>query len=551
MLQNLYLITLLVFGLSNVANAQSYVSNVWVADQGNGTYKNPVLHADYSDPDVCAVGEDFYMTASSFNCVPGLPILHSKDLVNWEIVNHALNELTPTDVFNKVQHGNGVYAPCIRFHKGEFYIYWGDPDRGIYMVKTKNPYGEWEEPVLVKEGKGMIDPSPLWDDDGKVYLVHAWALSRSNINTILTVNEMNAEGTAVIGNPVLVFDGNDGLNYTVEGPKFYKRNGYYYIFAPSASVAYGWQLTLRSKNIYGPYEHKVVMQQGNTEINGPHQGGYVETVTGESWFMHFQDKGVYGRVVHLNPIKWVNDWPVIGVDRDGDGCGEPVISYRKPDVGKEYPVVTPVESDEFNSHRLGRQWQWHANYNDTYGFPTSMGFMRLYSCPLIGGAANLWNVPSMLLQKFPAEKFTVDTKLSFYAKQDGEQCGLIVMGWDYGYLSVVKHGTNFKLRLAICKNASRNTPEEIVELAEVPMDEFIQKAPYSYIKRDLYLRVKVEKGGICTFYYSLDNKKFVKAEKQFKARQGTWIGAKMGLFSTTPQSNVPKGWMDVDYFRVK
>lgn len=402
----------------------------------------------------------------------------------------------------------------------------------------------------MKEGKGLIDPSPLWDDDGKAYLVHAWAMSRSGINTILTVNEMNLEGTAVIGNPVLVFDGNDGQNYTVEGPKFYKRNGYYYILAPSASVARGWQLALRSKNIYGPYEHKVVMQQGNTKINGPHQGGWVETTTGESWFMHFQDKGTYGRVVHLNPVKWVNDWPVIGIDKDGDGCGEPVTTYRKPNVGKKYPKMTPVESDEFNSHLLGLQWQWHANYNDTYGFPTPMGFMRLYSYPLGEEANNIWKVPSLLLQKFPAEEFTVDTKFSFYAKHDGEQCGLLVMGWDYGYLSVVKQGMNFKLRQVICKNASRNTPEEVIELAEFPVDEFMKVSSYNYIKRDVYLRVKVEKEGMCTFYYSLDNKKFTKVAKQFKARQGTWIGAKVGLFCTASKQHGSKGWMDADYFRV-
>lgn len=219
-----------------------YVSEVWVADQGNGTYRNPVLHADYSDPDVCAVGDDFYMTASSFGCTPGLPVLHSKDLVNWRIVNYALKELEPKEFYNSARHGKGVWAPSIRYHKGEFYIYWGDPDFGIFMVKTKDPAGEWEKPVLVKAGKGMIDPAPLWDEDGHVYLVHAWAGSRSKMNSIVVVCEMNAEGTRVISNPVLVYDGNDGVNHTVEGPKFYKRNGYYYIFAPAGGVATGWQL---------------------------------------------------------------------------------------------------------------------------------------------------------------------------------------------------------------------------------------------------------------------------------------------------------------------
>lgn len=254
------------------AGAQE-ISRTWVADKGNGTYQNPVLYADYSDPDVCAAGDDFYMTASSFNCIPGLPILHSRDLVNWSLVNYALPVQEPKEFFDKAQHGKGVWAPAIRFHKGEFYIYWGDPDYGIYMIKTRDPKGSWSKPVLVKAGKGMIDPTPLWDEDGKVYLIHAYAGSRSGVNSILVICELNAEGTEVISDPVMVFDGNDGKNHTVEGPKLYKRNGYYYIFAPAGGVATGWQLVLRSKNIYGPYESKIVMAQGKTTINGPHQGG--------------------------------------------------------------------------------------------------------------------------------------------------------------------------------------------------------------------------------------------------------------------------------------
>ena len=173
------------------AGAQE-ISKTWVADKGNGTYQNPVLHADYSDPDVCAVGDDFYMTASSFNCIPGIPILHSGDLVNWSLVNYALPVQEPKEFFDKAQHGKGVWAPSIRFHNGEFYIYWGDPDYGIYMIKTKDPKGKWSNPVLVKAGKGMIDATPLWDEDGKVYLIYAYAGSRSGVNSILVISELNA-----------------------------------------------------------------------------------------------------------------------------------------------------------------------------------------------------------------------------------------------------------------------------------------------------------------------------------------------------------------------
>lgn len=527
-----------------------YRSEVWVSDEGNGMYKNPVLYADYSDPDVCAVEGDYFLTASSFNCAPGLPILHSKDLVNWKIVNYALKKVEPIEYFNEVRHGKGVWAPSIRFHKGVYYIYWGDPDFGIFMVKTRDPYGEWDKPVLVKAGKGMIDPCPLWDEDGRVYLAHAWAGSRAKFNSVLTVCELNKEGTAVISDPVLVFDGNDGVNHTIEGAKFYKRNGYYYIFAPAGGVVSGWQLVLRSKNVYGPYEPKIVMAQGKTDINGPHQGGWIDTPYGESWFLHFQDKGAYGRVLHLNPVKWVNDWPVIGVDEDGDGCGEPVGSYRKPKTDKAYPIETPVESDEFDSRKLGLQWEWHANYQDTFGFTTNMGYLRLYGYELSQNFKNFWEVPNLLLQKFPAEEFSAIAKLKVSAKDDGQLSGLIVMGWDYSWLGVEKQGEKFLLKQAVCKDAEQGNPEQVTTLAILNPSRKFEAGLYPNYERDIYIKIEVTKEAVCRFSYSVDGKKFTDVGTAFKARQGKWIGAKMGMFSVTPHGK-ERGWMDVDWFHVE
>ena len=307
-------ILILIFSVSTL-NSQNSVSQTWVSDLGNGKYKNPVLNADYSDPDVCRVGDDYYMTASSFASVPGLPILHSKDLVNWKLINHAIEKLEPAEIFASVQHGNGVWAPSIRFHKGEFYIYWGDPDYGIYMVKTTNPAGKWSKAVMVKPGKGLIDPCPLWDEDGRAYVAHAYAGSRAGIKSILAVFEMNAEGTQAITPSRTVYDGHAD-DPTIEGTKFHKRNGEYYIFAPAGGVATGWQVVMKSENVYGPYERKVVLAQGKTPINGPHQGAWVDTQEGEDWFFHFQDKGAYGRIVHLQPMVWKdNGFPVIGIDK--------------------------------------------------------------------------------------------------------------------------------------------------------------------------------------------------------------------------------------------
>lgn len=544
-----FILSLSVCSLFHPAMAQ-YRSEVWVSDEGNGMYRNPVLHADYSDPDVCAVGEDYFLTASSFNCTPGLPILHSKDLVNWKIVNYALKKVEPVEYYNEPRHGKGVWAPSIRFHEGVFYIYWGDPDFGIFMVKTRDPYGEWDKPVLVKAGKGMIDPCPLWDDDGRVYLAHAWAGSRAKFNSVLTVCEMNKEGTAVISDPVLVFDGNDGVNHTIEGAKFYKRNGFYYLFAPAGGVVSGWQLVMRSKDVYGPYEARIVMAQGKTDINGPHQGGWVDTPAGESWFLHFQDKGAYGRVLHLNPMKWVNDWPVIGVDKDGDGCGDPVSRYRKPKTDKTYPIETPVESDEFDTRKLGLQWEWHANYQDVFGFTTNMGYARIYGHELSPHFKNFWEVPNLLMQKFPAEEFTATAKLKVSAKDDGQLSGLIIMGWDYSWIGVEKQGEKFLLKQAVCKDAEQGNLEQVSTLAVLEPSRKFEAGLFPNYEREIYIRVHVDKGAYCRFSYSLDGKKFTEAGTLFKVRQGKWIGAKVGMFSVTPHGK-ERGWLDVDWFRVE
>ena len=544
-----FILSLSVCSLFHPAMAQ-YRSEVWVSDEGNGMYRNPVLHADYSDPDVCAVGEDYFLTASSFNCTPGLPILHSKDLVNWKIVNYALKKVEPVEYYNEPRHGKGVWAPSIRFHEGMYYIYWGDPDFGIFMVKTRDPYGEWDAPVLVKAGKGMIDPCPLWDDDGRVYLAHAWAGSRAKFNSVLTVCELNKEGTAVISDPVLVFDGNDGVNHTIEGAKFYKRNGFYYLFAPAGGVVSGWQLVMRSKDVYGPYEARIVMAQGKTDINGPHQGGWVDTPAGESWFLHFQDKGAYGRVLHLNPMKWINDWPVIGVDKDGDGCGDPVSRYRKPKTDKTYPIETPVESDEFDTRKLGLQWEWHANYQDVFGFTTNMGYARIYGHELSSHFKNFWEVPNLLMQKFPAEEFTATAKIKVSAKDDGQLSGLIIMGWDYSWIGVEKQGEKFLLKQAVCKDAEQGNLEQVSTLAVLEPSRKFEAGLFPNYEREIYIRVHVDKGAYCRFSYSLDGKKFTEAGTLFKARQGKWIGAKVGMFSVTPHGK-ERGWLDVDWFRVE
>ncbi|MDO3695085.1 glycoside hydrolase 43 family protein [Wenyingzhuangia sp. chi5] len=535
-LLTIFLITAFCFAQKN----EVYKSQVWVADQGDGTYKNPILHADYSDPDVTRAGNDYYMTASSFNAAPGLPILHSKDMVNWELINYALPLQVPVEHFNIPQHGNGVWAPSIRYHNNEFYIYWGDPDFGIYMVKTKDPAGEWEEPVLVMKAKGAIDPCPLWDEDGKAYLSVAWAGSRAGVKSILTLFKLSPDGTKVLDLGRHVFDGHED-HPTVEGTKMYKRNGYYYIFAPAGGVATGWQLILRSKNIYGPYEEKIVLEQGKTSVNGPHQGAWVETLEGEDWFYHFQDVDAYGRIVHLQPMDWKNDWPVMGKDHDGNGIGEPVMTHKKPNVGKTYAIETPKETDEFNGDGLGIQWQWNANPNILWHAQLpGKDYLRLFSMAIPEEAKNLWDVPNLLLQKFPAPNFTVDTKITL-TPEDAKQprkAGVIVMGRDYATVTITQKEGEFYLEQTQAINADRGAEETINE--EIKLKD-----------NQVFIKVEVvAPDAMCQFSYSENGKRFKKIGKPFKARVGKWIGAKVGLFSISTPEAKRGGYADVDYFRI-
>jgi beta-xylosidase len=511
----------------------------WVPDNGDGSFTNPVLYADYSDPDVIRVDDDFYLTASSFNCAPGLPILHSKDLVNWRIIGYALQAVPPADSFRVPHYGRGVWAPAIRFHKGEFWIYYGDPDFGIFMVKARRPEGPWEPPVLVRKAKGWIDPCPFWDSDGSAYIVHAWAKSRAGFNSILTVNRMNLEGTAILENGVTVFDGKRG-HPTIEGPKLYFRDGYYYIFAPAGGVKSGWQTVLRAKNIYGPYEDRIVMAQGRTAVNGPHQGGWVELASGESWFLHFQDKGIFGRIVHLQPLRWEGGWPVIGSDADGDGRGEPVARHRKPEVPEPDSIQVPQSSDSFDDGKPGLQWQWSANPSGDWVHPAAPGVMRMVAVPLPPGSHNLRDAANLLLQKLCAPRFSAGVRLTPKLEHAGARGGLVVMGMEYATLTVKNNGERLSLIQTVCPDARGGGHEVEHGTAEV--------SPGSVI-----LKVDIAESALCTFSYSTDGRTFTAIGIPFPAQPETWTGAKVGFFCILQNGDNVAGndYIDVDWFRIE
>jgi len=533
------LILLSLLGL-NFLPIHAQKSNVWISDLGNGTYKNPVLYADYSDPDAIRVGDDFFMTASSFNEAPGLPILHSTDMINWKLVNHALPDVFPIKHFSTPKRGDGVWAPSIRFHNNEYYIYWGDPDFGIYMVKTKNPFGKWEDPVLVEEGKGIIDTCPFWDEDGNAYIVHGWAGSRAGVKSLLTIKKMNAEGTKVLDKGKHIFDGHEN-HPTVEGPKVYKRNGYYYIFAPAGGVATGWQLVLRSKYIYGPYDEKIVLEQGKSTGMLNDQGAWVDTKNGEDWFYHFQDADTYGRIVHLQPMKWINDWPFIGVDQDKNGIGEPVLTYKKPTISNKSEIINPSETDDFKGNDIGLQWQWSANPSIVwYSKLANQNFLRLFSIKVPENSNNLWTVPNLLTQKFPAPNFTASTKVKLTPEDatEGKTAGLLIMGTDYQSLVITNKKDGYYLQLILAEKAEKNNPEKI--LSEVKLST-----------NEVFLKVKVsEPNGICQFSFSENGKKYTSIGEPFQAKPGKWIGAKVGVYIISSQDAKRGGYADFDWFRI-
>lgn len=494
-------------------------------DLQNGNYKNPILYGDYSDPDIIRVGEDFFMVSSSFTYFPGIPVLHSKDLVNWKIISYAVNNM-PYEHYNKPQHGKGTWAPSIRYHNNKFWVYFGAPDEGIFMSNTENPFGKWNDVVLVKEAKGYIDTCPFWDDDGQAYLVHAFARSRCGIKSLLMLHKMSEDGTKLLDEGTIIFDGR--INHpTMEGPKIYKRNGYYYIFAPAGGVTEGWQVCLRSKSIYGPYTDKVVLQQGSTVINGPHQGGYVELENGENWFIHFQDAGPYGRITHLQPMQWIDDFPVIGNYNSVSKIGEPVITHKMPNT-KGQGTFLPQQSDEFDKNELSLCWQFQSNVNkDNYSF-TDKG-IRLNSKP----CDLLTNAENMLCQLIQNPEFEVVTKL-IPTLDEGDTAGIGISGGNY-YTVRLQDGFIKQVNFEYTKSDK----ECIIE--EVQAESL----------KEIYFKLKITQGLNISFYYSYDGENYKEIGKKvpFKVDRRSWVGGRVSLFTNNIENKDSKGYCEFEYIR--
>ncbi len=510
-----------------VSMDKSQIKKMWLADQGDGTYSNPILYTDYSDPDAIRVGEDYFLIASSFCNTPAVPLLHSKDLVNWKVINYIMENF-PYEGYEKVRHGCGAWAPSIRFHEGIYYAFIPLPDEGIVVCRTKDPWGKWSEPEFIKKTVGWIDPCPLWDEDGKAYMVNAFARSRIGFKSYLYISPIKPDCSGVLDDGQFVYDGH-ATQPTIEGPKLYKRNGYYYIFAPAGGVKEGWQTVLRSKNIYGPYEEKIVLRQGGSPVNGPHQGAWVDTPSGEDWFLHFQDVGNPGRIVHLQPMRWEDDWPVIGVN-DAGGCGEPVLRHRKPETGCVCPLDAPADSDFFEGERLGLQWQWNGNHEESW-YNIGKEGLTLYAQP-VKEAAQLCDVSNLLLQKWPAPEFQITASLHFEQMSEGDVAGMVSLGGCYTALAVCKKGGKFILQQ---RTGNWDKEDEAREILEIPAEE------------QMYFRMRVKEAEEVSFEVSTDGEHFLDAGRTVQATPGRWVGVKAGLFALNEQGR-QEGRISADYF---
>lgn len=492
--------------------------------QQHAMYRNPILFADYSDPDVIRDGDDYYLIASSFHFVPGIPILHSRDLVHWQISGHVVQRLTMSpayDMHGGTRYAGGVWAPAVRFHNGLFYVYFPTPDEGIFVSTAPHMTGPWSKPVAVISGPGYEDPCPFWDDDGKAYLVH----SRLGAGPLI-LHRMSPDGLHVLDSGRTIV--NDPKHLPVlEGPKFYKRNGWYYIFAPMGGVGGGSQAVLRSRNIYGPYDYRIVLAQGSTKINGPHQGGYVETPDGRGWFIHFQLRGAHGRIIHLEPVRWKDDWPIMGEAHDDSTTGQPVAEYPMPLIVPGADTWHPQTSDDFNEPQLAPMWEWNHNPENAHWSLTERpGFLRLHPMH----APDLFHARNTLTETMQDHSLEVTARFDLSHLQDGDRTGLTIFDKSLSYIGVVQSGKTQHLVFSD-HNEDRTT---------APLRTSI-----------IQLRARVE-GDIATYGYSVDEgHTFHPLGTPIKLVFSWWKGARPGLLAFNTNPSAAPGYVDIDWLHYK
>jgi len=427
-------------------------SRSWASDNGNGTYSNPLFYDEFSDPDMIRVGADYYLTGTTMHTMPGLPILHSRDLVNWRIVGYALDRLDLGPDFRledgKEIYGQGIWAPSFRYHNGTYYIFANVNRFGLQVYRATDPRGPWKHNRLEK---GLHDISVLFDDDGKIYAVYG-------ARTIRIV-EFNQDLTAVKPETDRVLiEPAKGMG---EGSHIYKIHGKYYIVSavPGAHVP---MKCARADRLEGPWEVTTISEdeslgigqsyriKGNRrtppfELNPPdanprlsltlHQGGIVDTPGGEWWGFSMQDHNAVGRLTSLSPVTWVDGWPYFGLP--GNLKRTPS-TWVKPNTGHVEPVTSPYDrSDDFAGPALGKVWQWnHAPDDSKWSLRERPGYLRLHSLP----AAEFWWARNSLTQRAVGPESTATAELDARGLEAGDVAGLALLNLPYAWVGVKREG---------------------------------------------------------------------------------------------------------------
>lgn len=492
-------------------------------DQGNGSYINPILNADYSDPDVIRVGEKFYMIASDFHFL-GMQVLESDDMVNWKHIAQIYDKFDFPGWDEMKHYAGGSWAPSLRYHDGKFWAFFCTIDEGLFMSNAEDPAGPWSPLCNVYHIAKWEDPCPFWDDDGQAYLVR----SQHGAGPII-MHKMSPDGTKLLDEGVTVYNGP-----VAEGPKMFKKDGYYYISIPEGGVSTGWQTILRSKDIYGPYESRRVLEQGSTIINGPHQGSIVDTPDGKWMFYHFQEDKLLGRVVHLQPMHWSEDgWPVIGVDIDRNGVGEPVHTWVKPIVSDVEPYC-PQTDDDFNDSKLSPHWQFNHNPdNSKWSLTEKPGSLTLHALKADG----LFLARNTITQKTMGYIGEVTTVMDVSDMKNGQRAGLACFG--SGDVQVgVKMEKGKKVVYTLDESKFTQTPPQEQDLVDMNG------------KDKVYLRIKLNfKKQEFQCAYSFDNEEFIDCGEKFYIRWGNWKGPRVVLYSFNKEK--AEGSVSFDWFTYK
>ena len=485
--------------------AMAYAEEPEWGDLGDGTFANPVLNADYSDPDIVRIGDHYYLTCSEFHFM-GMPVLESEDLVNWRIVGQIFDRLDLPGYSDMTKYAEGTWAPALKFHNGKVWMYVCTPEEGLFMSCADSPVGPWEPLHLVKGIAKWEDPCPFWDEDGQAYLVR----SRHRAGPII-IHRMSADGRELLDEGVTVYEGP-----VAEGPKMFKKDGWYFISIPEGGVGEGWQTILRSKDIYGPYESRRVLEQGSTDINGPHQGSLVETPDGEWWFAHFQHAGARGRVMHLQPVRWVDGWPEIGADYDGNGVGEPMHIVPMPagKAGKAGKAFAPQSSDEFDGKGLGIQWQ--TNHNPAKEcMSVCDGWLTLR--PL--RASGLRDARNQLTQKIMGYVSEATTSIDCRHMKAADRCGLLCIGKKFMGAGVSVENVGGKDVPMVYME------EDSVVVFRQPLDKLGSESQV-----EIKLNINARENRYEYSYSTDGGNTFCPLGDPFEMRDGFWKGVRVGLY---------------------